>query len=85
MDDLNSLPEEARKSIAALCLYGLTEALINPPSLPVFATASRVIFTSSDEFEKIAGLLAMDVDLLRKNVFAYLEASGVRCQGEFYH
>jgi hypothetical protein len=83
--DLNSLPEEARKAIGALCLYGLTESLIDPPSLSVFTAASRVVFTESDEFQKIADLLSIDVNLLRKNVFAHLEASGVRCQGEFYH
>lgn len=77
---LENLPELERKGIAALCLFGMTQALIHPPSLAVFTEAQRIVFTESDEFSKIAGMLSVDVSTLRKNVFMFLERSGVRCQ-----
>lgn len=81
---LQDLPDEARKGVAAIALFGLTSALIEPPSLPIFTEAQRIIFAESDEFKKIADLLSMDVSILRKNVFHYLEKNGVRCEGKNY-
>lgn len=73
------------KGLACLCLFGLTEALIDPQSLSELFDAQRIIFTDSTEFQKIADLLSIDKELLRKRVFNHLEASGVHCQGSFSH
>ena len=73
------------KGLACLCLFGLTEALIAPHSLSELFDAQRIIFTDSREFQKIADLLSIDKELLRKRVFNHLEASGVHCQGSFSH
>ena len=82
---LENLPKLDRKGIAALALFGLIQALIDPPSLAVFAEAQRIVFTESVEFSKIATVFSVDSGKLRKNCLNYLEKSGVKCQGDFCH
>ncbi len=77
---LKKLPELDRKGIAALSLFGLIQALIDPPSLAVLKEAKRIVFSGSAEFDKIAKMLSIDVTKLRENVFRFLERNGVKCQ-----
>ena len=73
------------KGIACLSLFVLMEALIDPQSLSELFHAQRIIFTDSREFQKIADLLSINKDLLRKRVFKYLQAAGVQCQGNTFN
>lgn len=67
----NNLVAE-KKTMAELALFGLTETVIDPPSLSLLTEAQRILFTESDELKKIALLLGMDWRTLQGNVFRYL-------------
>jgi hypothetical protein len=72
----------AKQAIASLALFGLTEALIDPPSKAIFDAAWRVVFTpDSDALQKIAAMLDVDLEILQKNTRAYLVQMGV-CAAE---
>ncbi len=71
----NNLDTE-KKVIATLALLGLTESVIDPPSLSVLAEAQRILFTESEEIKQIASLLDMDWLTLQGNIFKYLTLFG---------
>ena len=82
---LNDLPRETRQSIGAIALYGLVCAMIIPDCVKVFAEANRILFTDSVELKNIGEALGIDIQTLRKNVFALLESLGVACTGKSSH
>jgi len=82
-DDLVKLE---RKTIATLALFGLTEALLDPPCRKVFLEAHRIIFdVESVELKKIAALLKIDTAVLQKNTFSYLTRAGFSCDPAVKH
>ena len=84
-ENISADEKVAKQAIAALALFGLTEALRDPPSQAIFNEAWRIIFTDSDELKKIATLLEEDVEILQKNTHAYLNKMGVCCEKKNYH
>lgn len=73
---------QAKKATAVLALFALTEELLFPSNPTCLAEAWRVLTTESDELKSISKLLEIDFYILRKNVFRYLEKSGI--EGKFY-
>ena len=65
-----------KKAMAVLALFGLTESVIDPPSLAVLTESQRILFTESDELKIIASLLGKDWRTLQGNVFRYLKSFG---------
>lgn len=82
----NTLSKPEKTAIATLALFGLTEALLDPPGDKIFLEAYRIIFdVTSDEMKQLAALLEVDPTELQNQIFAHLERAGFPCASPVKH
>jgi len=84
--NISAAEKEVKKAAALLALVGLIVALLDPFVDPaIFAAAGRIIFTDSEELQRIAIVLGIDFKELQADIHNYLNARGFRYDKENYH